>query len=71
MEIPSSAAGIVKSLKVSVGDKVSEGVVLLELEADDAATAVTEPRSKPRQLLQLKLAAETAAPTAVAARRFG
>ncbi|NLA89532.1 MAG: dihydrolipoamide acetyltransferase, partial [Alcaligenaceae bacterium] len=41
MEIPSSAAGIVKSLKVSVGDKVSEGVVLLELEADDAATAVT------------------------------
>lgn len=39
MEIPSSAAGIVKSLKVNVGDKVSEGSVLLELEAEGAAAA--------------------------------
>jgi pyruvate dehydrogenase E2 component (dihydrolipoamide acetyltransferase) len=41
MEIPSSHAGVVKSLKVAVGDKVSEGSVLLELEAaGDAAPAV-------------------------------
>ena len=39
MEIPSSAAGIVKSLKVQVGDKVTEGTVLLELEAADGAAA--------------------------------
>ncbi|MGC8701640.1 MAG: dihydrolipoyl dehydrogenase [Thiomonas sp.] len=38
MEIPSSAAGVVKALRVKLGDKVSEGSVLLELEtAGDAA----------------------------------
>ncbi len=41
MEIPSSVGGIVKSLRVKLGDKVSEGSVLLELEpaALDAAPA--------------------------------
>ena len=32
MEIPSSAAGVVKDLKVKVGDKVSKGSVVLALE---------------------------------------
>src|SRR5690606_745875 len=32
MEIPSSHGGVVKALKVKLGDKVSEGSVLLELE---------------------------------------
>lgn len=36
MEIPSSAAGVVKSMRVKLGDKVNEGAVLLELEADAA-----------------------------------
>lgn len=39
MEIPSSAAGVVKELKVKVGDKVSEGSVILSLDADGAAAA--------------------------------
>ena len=34
MEIPSSAAGVVKELKVAVGDKVSEGSLVLVLEAE-------------------------------------
>jgi len=34
MEIPSSAAGVVKELKVKLGDTVSEGSVILALEAD-------------------------------------
>ncbi|RPH67405.1 MAG: biotin/lipoyl-binding protein, partial [Burkholderiales bacterium] len=34
MEIPSTLAGVVKALKVKVGDKVSEGSVLLDLDAD-------------------------------------
>ncbi len=38
MEIPSSAAGVVKELKVKIGDKVAEGSVILSLEAE-AATA--------------------------------
>ncbi|MDY0330708.1 MAG: FAD-dependent oxidoreductase [Thiomonas sp.] len=39
MEIPSSAAGVVKALRVKLGDKVSEGSVLLELETAGAEQA--------------------------------
>jgi dihydrolipoamide dehydrogenase len=37
MEIPSSHAGVVKELKVKLGDKVSQGSVILTLEAAEAA----------------------------------
>ena len=37
MEIPSSAAGVVKTLLVKLGDKVSEGTPLVELEAEAGA----------------------------------
>ncbi|PPE68425.1 biotin/lipoyl-containing protein, partial [Caldimonas thermodepolymerans] len=43
MEIPSSHAGVVKELKVKLGDKVSEGSLLLLLEAADAAAAAPAP----------------------------
>ena len=43
MEIPSSHAGVVKSLAVKLGDKVNEGSVLLTLEADGAAAAAPAP----------------------------
>lgn len=43
MEIPSSATGVVKALKVKVGDKISEGSVLLTLEVGDAATSSSSP----------------------------
>ncbi len=39
MEIPSSHAGVVKELKVKLGDKVSEGTLVLMLEAEGAAAA--------------------------------
>lgn len=39
MEIPSSHAGVVKEFKIKLGDKVSEGVVFLMLEAQGGATA--------------------------------
>ena len=39
MEIPSSAAGVVKALRVKLGDKVSEGSVILDLEAEGEAAA--------------------------------
>ncbi|MBN2691270.1 MAG: dihydrolipoyl dehydrogenase, partial [Burkholderiaceae bacterium] len=38
---PSSAAGRVKAMRVKLGDKVNEGVVLLELEADGAEQAAS------------------------------
>src|SRR3990167_1025039 len=37
MEIPASHAGVVKELKVKIGDKVAEGSLLLLLEASDGA----------------------------------
>jgi dihydrolipoamide dehydrogenase len=39
MEIPSSHAGVVKELKVKLGDTVSEGSVILSLEAEGAVAA--------------------------------
>jgi dihydrolipoamide dehydrogenase len=43
MEIPSSHAGVVKELKVKIGDKVSEGTLVLMLEASGAAAAQAAP----------------------------
>lgn len=42
VEVPSPAAGIVKSISVSLGDEVNEGSVLLELEAEDAASTAAD-----------------------------
>ena len=39
MEIPSSHAGVIKELKVKLGDKVAEGTLLLVVDADGAAAA--------------------------------
>ncbi|MBL8350612.1 MAG: dihydrolipoyl dehydrogenase, partial [Burkholderiaceae bacterium] len=41
MEIPSSHGGVVKALKVALGDKVNEGTVLLLLEAEGAGAPVS------------------------------
>ncbi len=60
MEIPSSHAGIVKELKVKIGDKVAEGSLLLMLEPSDAVAAA--PASVPAPS-----PAPAAAPVAVAA----
>lgn len=39
MEVPSSHAGVVKSIEVKVGDKVSEGDVILSVEAAENASS--------------------------------
>jgi len=57
MEIPSSHAGVVKQIKVKVNDKVSEGSVLLVVEAAGAAAAPALPAKLP-------VAAAPAAPAA-------
>lgn len=43
MEIPSSAAGVVKSLLVKIGDKVSEGSSILVLESVESVASVSAP----------------------------
>ncbi|MGZ8981440.1 MAG: dihydrolipoyl dehydrogenase [Burkholderiaceae bacterium] len=47
MEIPSSAAGVVKELKVKLGDKVAQGSPLLVLEISGAPAAVPAPAPAP------------------------
>ncbi|HKX41794.1 MAG TPA: dihydrolipoyl dehydrogenase [Burkholderiaceae bacterium] len=47
MEIPSSAAGVVKELKVALGDKVNEGSVILTLESSAALAAPPSPQPSP------------------------
>ncbi|WP_349928247.1 2-oxo acid dehydrogenase subunit E2 [Acinetobacter sp. A1-4-2] len=42
VEVPSTSAGMVKSITVAAGDVVSEGSVLIELEAEDGSTSATE-----------------------------
>ncbi|WP_332853166.1 dihydrolipoyllysine-residue acetyltransferase [Duganella sp. S19_KUP01_CR8] len=47
MEIPSSAAGVVKEIKVKVGDKVAMGSLLLLLEAEGAGAAAPAAAAAP------------------------
>ena len=54
LEVPSSAAGVVKELKVKLGDTLSEGAVVVLLEAEGEAAAPAAP-------------AKAAAPAAAAA----
>src|ERR1017187_5710912 len=44
MEIPSPAAGVVKELKLKIGDKVSEGTLIMLLETAGAAAAAPAPQ---------------------------
>ncbi|MGN7876420.1 dihydrolipoyllysine-residue acetyltransferase [Roseateles sp. 22389] len=64
MEIPSSAAGVVKEVKVKLGDKLNEGDLIVVLESDAAAApapAAAVPASAPAP------AAAAAAPQAAPA----
>ncbi len=47
MEIPSTHAGVVKELKIKVGDKVAEGSILLVVEEGEGAPAAASPSAAP------------------------
>src|SRR5512146_1581369 len=47
MEIPSSAAGVVRELKVKLGDKVSQGSALAVLEGEAETESPSPPRPSP------------------------
>lgn len=47
MDVPSSAAGVVKEVLVKLGDKVGEGHVIVRLESAGAAVPVSAPVSAP------------------------
>ncbi|QPN31703.1 dihydrolipoyllysine-residue acetyltransferase [Diaphorobacter sp. JS3051] len=66
MEIPSSHAGVVKELKVQLGDKVKQGSVIAVLEAAGEAAASDE-KPAPAPAAQAPAAIEMQAPVAPAA----
>src|SRR5512134_2534968 len=66
MEVPSPAAGVVKEVRVKLGDKVSEGTTILVLEAAEAAAgkpapAATAPAPSPQPAAAAKPAPAPAA----------
>ena len=69
MEIPSSAAGVVKELRIKIGDKVSRGSIVLVLDSAGAtAPAPTPATAAPKAAAPAKTAAAAPAPSpAVAA----
>ncbi len=69
MEIPSSHAGIVKELKVKVGDKVAKGslVLVVETTGGAAAPAAAAPAAAPAQAAAAPAAAVASVPVAAAA----
>lgn len=66
MEIPSSHAGVVKELKVKLGDKVAEGSVILTLEAagEAAPAAPAAPAAAPEVQAASAQPASVSAPNA-------
>ena len=66
MEIPSSAAGVVKELKVKLGDKVKQDSIVLVLEGSGAAAAASaesEPKQAPAQAAPAPAATSSVAPS--------
>ena len=67
MEIPSSHAGVVKELRVQVGDKVKQGSVVLVLDAAGAAAQASEQKAAAAPAEQAPGAIKTEAPAVVVA----
>ncbi|KLT72574.1 dihydrolipoamide acetyltransferase [Neisseria arctica] len=61
MDVPSTAAGVVKAVFIKVGDKVSQGTVIIELEAEGAAAPA------PQAVASASVAEAPKAPVSVAA----
>jgi dihydrolipoamide dehydrogenase len=64
MEIPCSQAGVVKEIKVKLGDKVKQGSVVLVLEGEATASAAAPAASAPQATAPV--AAASTAPAALA-----
>ena len=65
MEIPSSAAGVLKELKVKIGDKVNIGDLLAVLEGSTGAAAVASAAAVPAPTAAAAAPVSVAAPAAV------
>src|SRR5258706_16046621 len=68
MEIPSPGAGVVKELKIKVGDKVSKGSPILELDSKDEAAPAPK-KEAPKEEKKSAPAASAPAPSSFGARQ--
>ena len=66
MEVPSSAAGVVKELRVKLGDKLSEGDVVAVIEADGAGDAPAASAKSEAPIATASKPVEVPKPTAAA-----
>jgi dihydrolipoamide dehydrogenase len=64
MDVPSPAAGTVSEVRVKVGDKVSQGTVVLTMEAAEAASSGDAPQSPPIEAAPAPAPAKPEAPAA-------
>jgi dihydrolipoamide dehydrogenase len=64
MDVPSSAAGVVKSVAVKKGDRVSKGSVILEVEGGQPAAEQPKAAPEPAQQAKQPAAAPAAPPAA-------
>ena len=64
MEVPAPFAGVVKEMKIKLGDKVSEGTAILSLEVSESAPAAATPQKPAAPAPAPAPAAQTAAPAA-------
>jgi len=64
MEVPSSAAGVIKELRVKVGDEVAQGTVIAVLEAGSAGDDASAPGTAETPPAKAEPPAKTSAPTA-------
>ncbi|MBX3691250.1 dihydrolipoyl dehydrogenase [Dokdonella sp.] len=71
MEVPSTVAGVVKELKVKLGDTVSEGVVVAVVEAETAGTAPVAAAPVPGKVEAAPAPAPVATPAPKAAATSG
>ena len=67
MEIPSSHAGVVKELKIALGDKVKQGSVIAVVESADAVASAPAAAPAPAAVAPAPVAAAAPAPVAPAA----
>ncbi|ULJ65523.1 dihydrolipoyl dehydrogenase [Wielerella bovis] len=60
MDVPADAAGVVKEVRVKIGDKISEGGVIAVIEAADATASAPKTETKPAPAAEAPKAAAPA-----------
>ncbi|XXQ67664.1 dihydrolipoyllysine-residue acetyltransferase [Neisseriaceae bacterium B1] len=66
MDVPADAAGVVKEVRVKMGDKISEGGVIVVVEAEGASAAAPKQEAAPQEVLKAEAPKQETAPAQAA-----